>query len=73
MITVNVHEAKAKLSMLLEKVLAGEEVVIAKRNVPLAKLVVLKDADTDRLGWAQGLAKLAADFDEPLEDFAEYM
>ena len=37
--TVNVAEAKAKLSELLEAALRGEEVIIAKRGKPLVRLV----------------------------------
>jgi len=36
---VNVAEAKAKLSELLEAALRGEKVIIAKRGKPLARLV----------------------------------
>jgi len=39
MATVNVHEAKTHLSRLLERVQAGEEVVIARAGTPVAKLV----------------------------------
>jgi prevent-host-death family protein len=42
-ITVNVGEAKARLSELLAKVEAGEEVVIARGNEPIAKLVPLSE------------------------------
>jgi prevent-host-death family protein len=73
MITANVHEAKANLSKLLERVLEGEEVVIARRNVPLVKLVPVKEPAAERIGWARGLAELAPDFDEPLDDFSEYL
>jgi prevent-host-death family protein len=38
-ITVNVHEAKTHLSRLLERVAAGEEVVISKAGTPVADLV----------------------------------
>lgn len=37
--TTNVAEAKAHLSMLIEKALAGEEVVISKYGKPMVKLV----------------------------------
>jgi len=37
--TVNVHEAKTTLSQLLSAVEGGEEVVIARNGVPVAKLV----------------------------------
>ncbi len=36
---VNIHQAKTQLSRLLERVAAGEEIVIAKSGKPLAKLV----------------------------------
>ena len=38
---VNIHEAKTNLSRLLEKVRAGQEVIIAKRGVPIARLCPL--------------------------------
>jgi prevent-host-death family protein len=39
MIKVNVHEAKTHLSRLLDRALAGEEVVIARAGRPLVRLV----------------------------------
>lgn len=41
MTLVNVHEAKTQLSRLLERVRAGEEIVIAKAGTPCARLVPL--------------------------------
>ncbi len=41
---VNVYEAKTSLSALLEAVAAGEEVVITKRNRPVARLVPVEPA-----------------------------
>lgn len=41
MTTVNVHEARTQLSRLLERVRAGEEIVIAKAGAPCARLVPL--------------------------------
>lgn len=38
-VTVNIHEAKTHLSKLLERVAAGESVIIAKAGVPVADLV----------------------------------
>jgi prevent-host-death family protein len=35
---VNVHEAKARLSALLDEVAAGEAIAICRRNVPVAEL-----------------------------------
>jgi prevent-host-death family protein len=42
-ITVNIGEAKTRLSELVAKVEAGEEVVIARDNEPVAKLTALND------------------------------
>jgi prevent-host-death family protein len=36
--TVNIHEAKSTLSALLAEVERGEDVVIARRGVPIARL-----------------------------------
>jgi len=36
---VNIYEAKTKLSQLIERVIAGEEIIIAKAGKPLVKLV----------------------------------
>jgi prevent-host-death family protein len=70
---VNVHEAKTHLSRLLEQVVQGDEVVIARDNVPLVKLVLVDSAKGVRkLGTAKGMIELGADFDAPLDDFAAY-
>ena len=37
-LTVNVHEAKTQLSRLIERALAGDEVVIARAGVPAVML-----------------------------------
>lgn len=72
---VTIHEAKTHLSKLIRKALAGEEIVIARGNQPLVKLVVLPELNQQRrIGGAKGLIEfMADDFDEPLEDFADYM
>ncbi len=75
MTQVTIHEAKTHLSKLIQMVLDGEEVIIAKRDKPLVKLVVIEEKKPQRqLGLHPGLVKfIADDFDEPLDDFAEYM
>jgi prevent-host-death family protein len=70
---VNIHEAKTHLSRLIEEALAGEEIVIARGNQPVVRLVLVESARPERsLGWAKGLIRIAADFDAPLDDFAGY-
>ncbi len=65
----NVHEAKTHLSRLLELVAAGEEVVIAKAGVPVARLVpIVMPAAERQLGTEAGRVFIADDFDAPLPD-----
>ncbi len=74
MTQVNIHEAKTHLSKLIELVLNGEEVIIAKGNKPLVKLVLLDELLPERkIGAAKGDVFISADFDDDLEDFEEYM
>ena len=74
MLQVNVHEAKTNLSKLIQKVVDGEEVIIAKGNQPVVKMVLVdKLKPKRRLGTAKGMIKISDDFDEPLEDLTEYM
>jgi prevent-host-death family protein len=74
MYQVNIHEAKTHLSKLIKKVINGEEVVIAKGNKPIVKIVNLEINNPKRkLDSAKGKIKIAADFDEPLDDFEEYI
>jgi prevent-host-death family protein len=66
--TVNVHEAKTHLSRLLERVERGEEIVIARAGVPVAKLVPLAPVSRTRgvLGKYRGQIWISEDFDAPL-------
>jgi prevent-host-death family protein len=64
---VNIHHAKTHLSRLIARVANGEEVVIAKANQPVAKLVPVKPAQKPRIpGRAKGKIWIADDFDAPL-------
>ena len=66
--TVNTHEAKTQLSRLLRRVAAGEEITIANRGVPVARLALFYDvgraAARERLSLARPLmgAGLGASF-----------
>jgi prevent-host-death family protein len=65
----NVHEAKTNLSRLLERVAAGEEVVIAKAGVPVARLVPARRPAGERpLGFEKGRVFIPDDFDAPLPE-----
>jgi prevent-host-death family protein len=52
MITVGAFEAKTHLSTLLERVAAGEEVVITKHGKPVARLVGAQNIDRTRVNDA---------------------
>jgi len=62
---VNVHQAKTELSRLLEAVEAGEDVVIARAGVPVARLVAVR-TDERVPGRLAGMIRLGEDFEAPL-------
>ena len=69
---LNIAEAKARLSELVDRATLGEEVVIAKDHRPVAKLVPLRPVRKPRKpGSAKGQIWMAADFDDMPEDFAK--
>lgn len=66
---VNIHDAKTHLSELLAQALAGDEVIIAKANKPLIRLVPLEPPKKKRVfGLHKGEVWVSDDFDEPLPD-----
>lgn len=66
---VNTHEAKTQFSRLLRRVAAGEEITIANRGVPVARLVPVPCEKPRRvLGILRGQFTVPEDFDAPLPD-----
>jgi prevent-host-death family protein len=66
---VNTHEAKTQLSRLLRRVAAGEEITIANRGVPVARLVPVPPKKAQRiLGIFRGEFSVPDDFDSPLPE-----
>ncbi len=66
---VNTHEAKTQLSRLLKRVALGEEITIATRGKPVARLVpVQKAASGRKFGMFKGKFVVPDDFDGPLPD-----
>ena len=63
---MNVHEAKTNFSKLLERVEHGEEVIIHRANVPVARLVAARPVMKRALGWAEGEFVVPEDFNAPL-------
>jgi len=68
--TVSVHEAKTQLSRLLRRVAAGEEMTIASRGVPVARIVPARVGKGARRkpGVDRGKFVVPDDFDAPLRD-----
>jgi prevent-host-death family protein len=64
MSVVNIHEAKTQLSKLLDRMLAGEEIVIAKAGKPIARLVPTECIAPRVPGIAKG--NVTAAFFDPL-------
>jgi prevent-host-death family protein len=65
--TVNIHEAKTHLSRLLRRAQAGEEIVIARGGIPIARLVAVESPKARALGRDRGLFTVPDDFNEPLD------
>ncbi len=63
---VSIHEAKTHLSRLIEKVIAGEEVIISKRNKPVVRLSpLLERGEGSRIGGLKGRPfQMGASFDD---------
>ncbi len=69
--TINISAAKAQFSRLIDAVIAGEEIVIARSGKPVAPLLPLKNASAPsqrQLGILGGKLKLPADFDAALPE-----
>jgi prevent-host-death family protein len=73
---VELAQAEARLSELIQQVGGGAEVVITRSGRPVARLVPVPASEpvADREpGSARGLFRVPDDFDAPLDEFGEYM
>jgi prevent-host-death family protein len=69
---IGMHEAKTKLSQLVERAESGEDIVIARNGKPVARLVPIATTaslDSVRGAW-RGRVRIADDFDELPDDIA---
>ena len=64
--TVNVADAKARLSELVRRAARGEEIILARNGEPQARIVALAARPERIPGKGAGKWKVAADFDDPL-------
>lgn len=65
---VNVHEAKTHFSKLLRRVATGEEIVIARAGVPVARLVPVARRTDRAFGIDRDRFQVPEDFDAPLPE-----
>ena len=72
--TVNIYEAKTKLSKLVDLAAAGQEIIIARNGKPVARLTTLKEEKRPLVyGLLEGEGWIADDFNDPLpEEIQKY-
>jgi len=75
-VQVNLYEAKTQLSSLVERAANGEEIVIAKANKPMARLVQIDASRPQKRKWGQnllGITYMSPDWEKdiPLEYFQD--
>jgi prevent-host-death family protein len=74
MVRVGMHEAKTRLSQLVERAEAGEDIVITRNGKPVARLAAIADEEqalgSVRGAW-RGRMRVSEDFDELPEDIAQ--
>ena len=67
--TFNIHAAKTQFSRLIDRVEAGEEILVARAGKPVAKIVPIPPEQPPRkLGLMKGTFWISPDFDDPLPD-----
>lgn len=65
---VTVHAAKTQLSKLIQQACEGHDIVIARRDVPVVRLVPVRSKPVRRkFGAMKGRAKVTAAFFKPLD------
>jgi len=76
MLTVNIHDAKTRLSKLIEMAANGEPFVIAKAGKPMVKVTAIdapEPAAKRRIGSLKGKIKVPDDFDTMGQEEIERM
>ena len=69
--TVNMHEAKTRLSSLVDKAMKGEPFIIAKAGKPVARVNAIESPEPGterRLGFMKGQIRVPDDFDRMEEE-----
>ena len=65
---INISKAKANLSKLVDMAYHGKEVIIAKNNLPLVKMVIHKPQKKRKLGLLAGQIDIPDDFMDENEE-----
>ena len=64
---INIHDAKTHFSRIINQVLQGDDIVIARDGKPLIRLIPYsEEANVRRGGQLKGLIEISDDFDAPL-------
>ena len=73
--TIDINQALPQMLKLIEIASTGEEIIITKNNQPLVKLLSVQPLlkRPPLFGSDRDLISVTDDFDEPLEDFNDYM
>lgn len=69
---INLFDAKASLSSLVARAVAGEEIIIAKHGKPMVRLVPVSSGGR-KPGTAKGKVSLAKDFEKIPVGFKAYV
>ena len=74
MLNIDINQVKQNFPELIQKTIKNGEVIITKNGQPIAKLIPFTKTKKERkFGTAKGLIKMSDDFDQPIDDFKEYM
>ncbi|MBY0524278.1 MAG: hypothetical protein K2R98_12810 [Gemmataceae bacterium] len=74
--TITIQEAQATLNVLIHRLTPGEEVVITENDRPIARLIPTPPEPAPKprqFGTLRGTVLSMEHFDDPLEEFEEYM
>ena len=73
MAIVTIQQAKVHFAQLIQRALAGEEIIVAKGKNPVAKIVPIPAFKKERtLGGGKGIVKyISSDFDDSVEEFPD--
>lgn len=67
--TVDLPKAGRTLAELVQRVLQGDDIIIAEAGTPLVRLVPIVQPNQPRVaGLSEGAATISDDFDAPLPD-----